>query len=209
MFDCSVFLKSLLKCLDNPTELGNLFKRYERKLHMYVVYCKNKPVSEYIVSEYLETYFEELRIKLKHKLQICDLLIKPVQRIMKYQLLLKDVLKYTERAGLVDEIDTLRAALEVMTVVPQAANDMMDVGRLQGFDVGSVLHLLFYIFTTHTERERGGETIVPCYLRSSKSPTIKMKTLGYTFNSRHTIVTCYLFSRSPTINFIVSTGASR
>lgn len=140
-FNFSVFLKSLQKCLDNPTELGNLFKRYERKLHMYVVYCKNKPVSEYIVSEYLETYFEELRIKLKHKLQICDLLIKPVQRIMKYQLLLKDILKYTERAGLTDEIDTLRAALEVMTVVPQSANDMMDVGRLQGFDVCLFLNL--------------------------------------------------------------------
>lgn len=102
---------------------------------MYVVYCKNKPMSEHIVSEHIETYFEELRIKLGHKLQICDLLIKPVQRIMKYQLLLRDILKYTDRAGLVDEIKPLRAALEIMIVVPKAANDMMDVGRLQGFDV--------------------------------------------------------------------------
>lgn len=102
---------------------------------MYVVYCKNKPVSEYIVSEHLESYFEELRVKLGHKLQLCDLLIKPVQRIMKYQLMLKDILKYTERAELTTEAEPLRTAYQIMVDLPKAANDMMDVGRLQGFDV--------------------------------------------------------------------------
>lgn len=130
----SSFLTALRRCIDHPTELAPLFKRYERKLHMYVVYCKNKPVSEYIVSEH-ENYFDELRSRLGQKLQICDLLIKPVQRMMKYQLLLKDVLKYTERAGLTAEAEALRQAYEIMIVVPKNANDMMDVGRLQGFDV--------------------------------------------------------------------------
>ena len=55
---------------------------------MYVKYCENKPKSEYLVAEYFE-YFEELRLRMGHKLQLPDLLIKPVQRIMKYQLLLK------------------------------------------------------------------------------------------------------------------------
>ena len=53
---------------------------------------------------------------------------------MKYQLLLKDIHKYTEKAGLAKEADELRKALHVMHVVPKAANDMMSVGRLQGFD---------------------------------------------------------------------------
>lgn len=91
----------------------------ERRLNMYVVYCQNKPKSEHIVSEYIDTYFEvwarsfydlalrhnsppsayqclkeplslqDLKQRLGHRLQITDLLIKPVQRIMKYQLLLK------------------------------------------------------------------------------------------------------------------------
>ena len=55
---------------------------------MYVKYCENKPKSEYLVAEYFE-YFEELRLRMGHKLQLPDLLIKPVQRIMKYQQLLK------------------------------------------------------------------------------------------------------------------------
>ncbi|XP_036147611.1 triple functional domain protein isoform X2 [Monomorium pharaonis] len=128
------FLKALERCLERPEELGPLFKRYERKLHMYVVYCQNKPVSEYIVSEYIDTYFEELRQKLGHRLQLCDLLIKPVQRITKYQLLLREALRLTERTQRLSEIEGLRAAAHVMRVIPKAANDMMDVGRLQGFD---------------------------------------------------------------------------
>ncbi|XP_012230227.2 kalirin isoform X2 [Linepithema humile] len=128
------FLKALERCLERPEELGPLFKRYERKLHMYVVYCQNKPVSEYIVSEYMDTYFEELRQKLGHRLQLCDLLIKPVQRITKYQLLLREALRLTERTQRLSEIEGLRAAAHVMRVIPKAANDMMDVGRLQGFD---------------------------------------------------------------------------
>ncbi|KAK0088984.1 hypothetical protein PV325_009867 [Microctonus aethiopoides] len=128
------FMKALERCLERPEELGPLFKRYERKLHMYVVYCQNKPVSEYIVSEYIDTYFEELRQKLGHRLQLCDLLIKPVQRITKYQLILREALRLTEKTQRISEIEGLRAAAHVMRVIPKAANDMMDVGRLQGFD---------------------------------------------------------------------------
>ncbi|CAB0035585.1 unnamed protein product [Trichogramma brassicae] len=129
-----IFQKSLEHCLQRPEELGPLFKRHERKLHMYVVYCQNKPVSEYIVSEYIDTYFEDLRQKLGHRLQLCDLLIKPVQRITKYQLLLREALRLTERTRRHSEIEGLKAATKVMRIIPKAANDMMDVGRLQGFD---------------------------------------------------------------------------
>uniref|UniRef100_H3CV35 Trio Rho guanine nucleotide exchange factor n=1 Tax=Tetraodon nigroviridis TaxID=99883 RepID=H3CV35_TETNG len=97
--------------------------------------CQNKPKSEHIVSEYIDTYFEDLRQQLGHKLQISDLLFKPVQRIMKYQLLLKDFLKHS-KAGL--ESLELEKAVEVMCIVPKRCNDMMNVGRLQGFD-GQIL----------------------------------------------------------------------
>lgn len=58
LFCNSSFFESLKACLEKPEDLGSLFKRCERKLHMYVIYCQNKPVSEYIVSEYMDTYFE-------------------------------------------------------------------------------------------------------------------------------------------------------
>uniref|UniRef100_A0A8C3CRS8 non-specific serine/threonine protein kinase n=1 Tax=Cairina moschata TaxID=8855 RepID=A0A8C3CRS8_CAIMO len=106
-------------------------KRHLR-LHMYIVYCQNKPKSEHIVSEYIDTFFEDLKQRLGHRLQLTDLLIKPVQRIMKYQLLLKDFLKYSKKANL--DTTELERAVEVMCIVPKRCNDMMNVGRLQGFD---------------------------------------------------------------------------
>uniref|UniRef100_A0A8D3CRP2 Rho guanine nucleotide exchange factor 25 n=1 Tax=Scophthalmus maximus TaxID=52904 RepID=A0A8D3CRP2_SCOMX len=126
------FLGEVEKCLVEPERLAQLFIKHERRLHMYVVYCQNKPKSEHIVSEYIETYFEELRQQLGHRLQLNDLLIKPVQRIMKYQLLLKDFLKYYTKAGM--DTEELEKAVEVMCFVPKRCNDMMNVGRLQGFE---------------------------------------------------------------------------
>ncbi|KAM4633832.1 triple functional domain protein [Polymixia lowei] len=126
------FLSELEKCLEDPDRLAPLFVKQERRLHMYIVYCQNKPKSEHIVSEYIDTYFEDLKQRLGHRLQITDLLIKPVQRIMKYQLLLKDLHKISKKAG-VDTLE-LEKAVEVMCVVPKRCNDMMNVGRLQGFE---------------------------------------------------------------------------
>uniref|UniRef100_A0A671R0S8 Triple functional domain protein-like n=1 Tax=Sinocyclocheilus anshuiensis TaxID=1608454 RepID=A0A671R0S8_9TELE len=126
------FLGEFEKCLEDPDWLGPLFVKHERRLHMYIVYCQNKPKSELIVSEYIDTYFEDLKQRLGHRLQITDLLIKPVQRIMKYQLLLKDFLKFSKKVG-IDSVE-LEKAVEVMCIVPKRCNDMMNVGRLQGFD---------------------------------------------------------------------------
>ncbi|KAI7807288.1 rho guanine nucleotide exchange factor 25 [Triplophysa rosa] len=126
------FLGELEKCVCEPDLLAQLFIKHERRLNMYVIYCQNKPKSEHIVSEYIETYFEEMRQQLGHRLQLNDLLIKPVQRIMKYQLLLKDFLKYYTKAG--RQTEELERAVEVMCFVPKRCNDMMNVGRLQGFE---------------------------------------------------------------------------
>uniref|UniRef100_A0A8C0HAL5 DH domain-containing protein n=1 Tax=Chelonoidis abingdonii TaxID=106734 RepID=A0A8C0HAL5_CHEAB len=123
--------KELEKWSAHTGLLAQLFyKGTERRLHMYVVYCQNKPKSEHIVSEYIDSYFEELKQELGHRLQLNDLLIKPVQRIMKYQLLLKvrKVCQGQTRSAPEPK------AVEVMCFVPKRCNDMMNVGRLQGFE---------------------------------------------------------------------------
>ncbi|XP_055104153.1 rho guanine nucleotide exchange factor 25 isoform X3 [Symphalangus syndactylus] len=96
------FLQELQRCLQDPDWLAQLFIKHE------------------------------LRQQLGHRLQLNDLLIKPVQRIMKYQLLLKDFLKYYNRAGM--DTAELEQAVEVMCFVPKRCNDMMTLGRLRGFE---------------------------------------------------------------------------
>ena len=82
-------------------------------------------------------------------MRLNDLLIKPIQRLTKYHMLLEvrsvkkktpfnpitqAILKHSERAGLTEEAAAIQSAFHVMTIVPNQANDMMDIGRLQGFE---------------------------------------------------------------------------
>ena len=50
-------------------------------------------------------------------------------------MLLEAILKYSERAELTEEATAIKSAFRVMQTTPKAANEMMDVGRLQGFEV--------------------------------------------------------------------------
>uniref|UniRef100_A0A8C1K0G1 Uncharacterized protein n=1 Tax=Cyprinus carpio TaxID=7962 RepID=A0A8C1K0G1_CYPCA len=110
------FLCEIEKCLQDQDRLAELFIKHERRLHMYVIYCQNKPRSEFVVAEY-DAFFEEVQQEVNSRLSISDYLIKPIQRITKYQLLLK-VLK----------------AVDLMSLVPKQCNDMMNLGRLQGYE---------------------------------------------------------------------------
>lgn len=51
-------VKEVRKCVSNKGPLGPVFKRWLKKLNIYVVYCQNKNKSEYIVQQYLNSYFE-------------------------------------------------------------------------------------------------------------------------------------------------------
>jgi hypothetical protein len=59
--------------------------------HRYVFYCQNKPISNNFVVQYGGTFFDEVQRKHKLEHSLPAYLIKPVQRITKYQLLLKDL----------------------------------------------------------------------------------------------------------------------
>jgi len=61
------------------------------------------------------------------------LMIKPVQRLMKYQLILKDCLKYNEKLEKTQEVLLLKSAVELMIRTPQAANDMMLVASVKPY----------------------------------------------------------------------------
>ncbi|KAK7153691.1 hypothetical protein R3I94_007162 [Phoxinus phoxinus] len=125
------FVGELEKCLEDQEKLPELFSKHERRLHMYVVYCQNKPKSEFIVAEY-DSYFEGIQQDINSRLGISDFLIKPIQRITKYQLLLKDFLKYSIKAGL--DCQDIEKAVDLMSQVPKLCNDMMNLGRLQGYE---------------------------------------------------------------------------
>jgi hypothetical protein len=69
-----------------------LFQR-DAFLRLYSYYCQNSPRSERLRETVGEKnmFFQACQLKLGHKLPLAAYLLKPVQRLTKYQLLLKVV----------------------------------------------------------------------------------------------------------------------
>ena len=66
------------------------------------------------------------------RLTISDFLIKPIDRIKKYPLLLQKILEYTEKQS---EVEQLEQAIEIVDKILKQTNEMMEFGRLTNYDV--------------------------------------------------------------------------
>jgi triple functional domain protein len=98
---------------------------------MYVQYCKNKPDSTNILMQSaVGHFFDSIQKTNSLEHPIPAYLIKPVQRITKYQLLLKDLLGCCEEGQ-----GEIKDGLEVMLNVPKKANDAMHLSLLEGCDI--------------------------------------------------------------------------
>ncbi|KAG5888220.1 hypothetical protein JTB14_035569 [Gonioctena quinquepunctata] len=129
-FHKSVFIRELEKYETMPEDVGHCFVTWAQKFDMYVYYCKNKPESNSLLVQHGGSYFEELQKKHKVEHPIAAYLIKPVQRITKYQLLLKDLQSCCQEGQ-----GEIKDGLEVMLNVPKKANDVMHLSLLEGCDV--------------------------------------------------------------------------
>ena len=85
-FHKQIFLKELEKYQTIPEDVGHCFVTWAAKFDMYVFYCQNKPVSNDFVVQNGGCYFEDIQQKHKIEHSLPAYLIKPVQRITKYQL---------------------------------------------------------------------------------------------------------------------------
>ncbi|TNN54902.1 Triple functional domain protein [Liparis tanakae] len=128
-FVSSIFLKELEKYEQLPEDVGHCFVTWADKFQMYVNYCKNKPDSTQLILEHAGNYFDEIQQRHRLANSISSYLIKPVQRITKYQLLLKELLTCCEEGK-----GEIKDGLEVMLSVPKKANDAMHLSMLEGFD---------------------------------------------------------------------------
>lgn len=129
-FHKQIFLKELEKYQSIPEDVGHCFVTWAAKFDMYVFYCQNKPISNDFVVQNGGTYFEDVQQKLKIEHSLPAYLIKPVQRITKYQLLLKDLQSCCEESQ-----GELKDGLEVCMNIPKKANDAMHLSLLEQCDI--------------------------------------------------------------------------
>nr|XP_058147020.1 proto-oncogene DBL isoform X3 [Dasypus novemcinctus] len=141
-FHNNIFMSSLENCSDAPERVGSCFLERKEDFQMYAKYCQNKPRSETIWKKYSEcAFFQECQRKLKHRLGLDSYLLKPVQRITKYQLLLKELLKYSKDC---EGTAQLKEALDTMLDLLKSVNDSMHQIAITGFvgnlnDLGKML----------------------------------------------------------------------
>lgn len=129
----STFLVELENYKNMPEDIGHCFVIYADQFQIYVEYCKNKENSAKLLLENSqnEIYFKKLQSKYNLTSSLDSYLIKPIQRITKYQLLLKDLLGCCE-----DNRTEIKDAYDVMMNVPKKANDAIHLAHLEGLEDG-------------------------------------------------------------------------
>ncbi|MEQ2262048.1 hypothetical protein XENORESO_015286 [Xenotaenia resolanae] len=155
-FHKRTFLKELEEYTDCPELVGRCFLERMKDLQIYEAYCQNKPRSESLWRQCSDcAFFQECQKKLEHKLGLDSYLLKPVQRITKYQLLLKELLKYSKGC---DGASDLQEALSSILGILKAVNDSMHLIAITGYegnlsDLGRLL--MQGSFSVWTEHKKG------------------------------------------------------
>ncbi|NXM22878.1 MCF2L factor, partial [Ploceus nigricollis] len=152
-FHNRIFLKEIENCIENPELLARCFLKRKEDLQIYEKYCQNKPRSEALWRQCGDsTFFQECQRKLDHKLSLDAYLLKPVQRITKYQLLLKEMLKCSKNSEGTAELEE---ALATVLDIIKSVNDSMHQIAITGYegDVSELGKLLmqgsFNVWTDH------------------------------------------------------------
>ncbi|XP_063999780.1 guanine nucleotide exchange factor DBS isoform X2 [Pogoniulus pusillus] len=131
-FHNRIFLRELENYIEYPELVGRCFLDQMEDFQIYEKYCQNKPRSESLWRQFSDSvFFQECQRKLDHKLSLDSYLLKPVQRITKYQLLLKEMLKYSKNC---EGAEDLQEALTSILGILKAVNDSMHQIAITGYD---------------------------------------------------------------------------
>uniref|UniRef100_A0A3B4EFP3 MCF.2 cell line derived transforming sequence-like 2 n=1 Tax=Pygocentrus nattereri TaxID=42514 RepID=A0A3B4EFP3_PYGNA len=152
-FHNKTFLKELENCVEKPELVGTCFLKRKEELQIYEKYCQNKPRSEALWRQCGDSmFFQECQKQLDHKLSLDAYLLKPVQRITKYQLMLKEMLKCSKNSEGTAELEE---ALATVLDIIKSVNDSMHQIAITGFegnlnDLGKLLMQgSFNVWTDH------------------------------------------------------------
>ncbi|XP_034030858.1 pleckstrin homology domain-containing family G member 4B isoform X2 [Thalassophryne amazonica] len=133
-FHSQYFLKELESCAHSPLSISSCFLRHEDQFGMYALYSKNKPQSEALLSSHGNEFFKNKQVELGDKMDLASYLLKPIQRMSKYALLLKDLIKECSQSQ-EQELTDLRTAEEMVKFQLRHGNDLLAMDAIRGCDV--------------------------------------------------------------------------
>ncbi|KAM8946673.1 pleckstrin homology domain-containing family G member 1 [Pelodytes ibericus] len=123
----SELLHELENCDNDPVAIAECFVSKSEEFHIYTQYCTNYPRSVAILTEcmrnkILAKFFRERQEVLQHSLPLGSYLLKPVQRILKYHLLLHEISNHLDKNT--EGYDIVLDAIDTMQRVAWHINDM-------------------------------------------------------------------------------------
>ncbi|XP_071522453.1 uncharacterized protein GEFmeso isoform X7 [Panulirus ornatus] len=121
------FLSELEGCGVDPVEVARCFVRNNTGFAIYTQYCTNYPKTVSVLTELMRgeasvRAFRERQLALSHTMPLGSYLLKPVQRILKYHLLLGNIVKHFEKDW--NGYSEIWNALSAMTGMAHHINDM-------------------------------------------------------------------------------------
>ncbi|XP_059931896.1 pleckstrin homology domain-containing family G member 2-like, partial [Gadus macrocephalus] len=128
--DILEFNSDLLEDLENSPHaaaIAECFLERSESFNIYTLYCMNYPNSMAVLRECMQderllVFFQERQATLNHSLPLETYLLKPVQRILKYHLLLQELSKHWDHGA--QGIEVVEDAIVAMTAVAWYINDM-------------------------------------------------------------------------------------
>jgi hypothetical protein len=116
---------------DEPHLVGQSFVKWSEKLKLYGKYCVKKTQSTSLVVQHGQSYFKKLQEQYDLRENVESHLIKPVQRVTRYPLLLKELLRLAKP----EETKSLEEAIAVCVKASKEANDALHLSDLVGCNV--------------------------------------------------------------------------
>ncbi|XP_021165489.2 pleckstrin homology domain-containing family G member 3 isoform X1 [Fundulus heteroclitus] len=129
--DIYEFNSELLQCLDmcenDPVAIAHCFVDKSEYFEIYTKYCNNYPnsvatLTDFMRNKTLAKFFRDRQAALKCSLPLGSYLLKPVQRILKYHLLLQEIAKHYDPDE--EGYEVIQEAIDTMTGVAWYINDM-------------------------------------------------------------------------------------
>nr|XP_009861732.2 uncharacterized protein LOC100184701 [Ciona intestinalis] len=121
------FLSYIENCERNPVKIAACFVSEDVSFTSYTEYCTSYPGSVAMLTRCMKIptladFFKNQQDSLRHSLPLGSYLLKPVQRILKYHLILQELVKYCKKD--LEGYDIIERALSTMTYIAHHINEM-------------------------------------------------------------------------------------
>uniref|UniRef100_H2ZF63 DH domain-containing protein n=1 Tax=Ciona savignyi TaxID=51511 RepID=H2ZF63_CIOSA len=121
------FLSYIENCDNDPVKIAACFVSEDVSFNSYTEYCTSYPGSVAMLTRCMKNptladFFKNQQGSLRHSLPLGSYLLKPVQRILKYHLILQELAKYCKKE--LDGYDIIQQALSTMTFIAHHINEM-------------------------------------------------------------------------------------